>query len=356
MADDSCLALLSQSACTAVVRLWFRIPVTSGGGTRFRPIVAAGDARQTEAIHGNYRSIPEVNATDDARIESRPRRLEPLFRTQVKNVLLTGASAGIGKAIAELLTDKGHQIWGTSRSVARLPGLPNLHPVELDLNRPESIRSGVALALEESQGIDVLINNAGSGIFGSLEHVGDDGMREQFQTLVFGPMEIVRLLLPHMRNRNRGLIINVTSLAAQFPIPYMGAYSAAKAALSTLSWSLEMELCQDCVRVVDLQPGDIHTEFHRTMQRHPSLDKAGSSDNITRAYRAYSANMERAPSPARVARSVLAIIERDADPPSRLVEGGTFQSRIAPLLARVSPLAWIRFVLRRYYGLKRRDS
>ncbi len=83
-------------------------------------------------------------------------------------VLLTGASAGIGRAIADRLTERGYQVWGTSRNLARLPAHANFHPVELDLGDMDSIRSGVTRALEESGGFDVLINNAGSGIFAPL--------------------------------------------------------------------------------------------------------------------------------------------------------------------------------------------
>ena len=274
----------------------------------------------------------------------------------MRNVFLTGASAGIGRAIAELLAENGYRTWGTSRNISRLPTLRNFTPIELDLNRPESILNGVNRALEESHGFDILINNGGSGVFGPLVLTDDDILREQFQTLVFGPMEIVRLLLPGIRERGRGPIINVTSLAARFPIPYMGIYSAAKAALGSLSWSLEMELIEQGIRVVELQPGDIGSDFHRAMKRHPALEQADSNDDMSRAFRAYSRRMERAPPPAQVARSVLAIIERDAPPPSRVVVGSAFQSRIAPFLAKISPLPWTRFVLRRYYGLKSRRS
>ena len=269
-----------------------------------------------------------------------------------RRVLLTGASAGIGRAIADRLTERGHRVWGTSRDLARLPVHTNFHPVELDLGDMDSIRPVVRRALEESGGFDVLINNAGSGIFIPLEKLSHEKMSSQFQLLVFAPMELTKLLLPGMRTIGRGLIVNITSLAAVFPIPYMGAYSACKAAMSTLSWTLEMELCGEPIRVVELRPGDIRTEFHKTMECHESLGEADFTDNIARAYRTYTANMERAPSPERVARVVLDLLDDDGNVASQLNVGSAFQARIAPFLSKVSPRGWTRLVLKKYYKLK----
>ena len=269
-----------------------------------------------------------------------------------RRVFLTGASAGIGRAIAERLTERGHRVWGTSRDLARLPLHGNFHPLALDLGDMGSIRPGVRRALEESGGFDVLINSAGSGIFTPLERLSHENMSRQFQLLVFAPMELTKLLLPGMRTIGRGLIVNITSLAAVFPIPYMGAYSACKAAMSTLSWTLEMELCDEPIRVVELRPGDIRTEFHKTMECHESLGEADASENIARAYRAYTENMENAPSPERVARLVSRLLDDDRGVPSQCNVGSAFQARIAPLLRNVSPRGWTRFALKKYYRLR----
>lgn len=273
-----------------------------------------------------------------------------------RRVFLTGASGGIGRAIAERLSESGYRIWGTSRDATRLPDHANFHPLEMDLDDVQSIRTGVARALDESGGFDVLINNAGSGVFAPLERLSHESLMRQFQLLVFAPLELTRLLLPGMRESGRGLIVNVTSLAAVFPIPYMGAYSACKAAMSSLGWSLEIELCNEPVRIVEVRPGDIRTDFHRSMETDASLDEAGAGDNIARAYRVYSARMERAPSPERVARVVSDLLDEEGGAPSRINVGSTFQARIAPWLASVSPSGWTRSVLRKYYGLKCRRS
>ena len=102
--------------------------------------------------------------------------------------------------------------------------------------------------------------------------------------------------------------------------------------MSSLSWTLEMELCREPIRVVELRPGDIRTDFHKTMECHESLGEADSTDNIARAYRAYTANMERAPPPERVARLVLNLLDDDGKVPSQLNVGSAFQARIADRL------------------------
>lgn len=269
---------------------------------------------------------------------------------------MTGASAGIGRAIANRLVEQGHQVWGTSRDPSRLPRHANFHPLTLDLGDMNSIRSVVSRALAESGGFDVLVNNAGSGIFSPLEQLSHEKMSRQFQLLVFAPMELTKLLLPGMRATGRGVIINITSLAAVFPIPYLGAYSACKAAMSTLSWTLEMELCREGIRVVELRPGDIRTDFHKTMECHESLGEADASENIARAYRAYTENMENAPSPERVAQAVLRVIDDDQGASSQRNVGSTFQARIAPVLRNVSPRGWTRLALKKYYRLRCRRS
>src|ERR1700722_17371105 len=184
-----------------------------------------------------------------------------------RKVFLTGASSGIGLETAKLLTQHGCEVWGTSRDVSRLPTLPRFHPVPMDLASFDSIRDGFASALQEAGAFDALINNAGDGVFGPLETVPVEMVREQFQILVDAPLELIRLALPKMRERGRGLILNVTSLAAQFPIPFMAPYSAAKAALSLFTQSLRIELSNTSIQVVELRPGDINTLFHERTKK-----------------------------------------------------------------------------------------
>ena len=268
--------------------------------------------------------------------------------TAPRHILLTGASSGIGLAAARALTDAGHEVWGTSRDTTRLPVLPRFHPVRLDLQNTDSIRAATRQAQLESGGIDVLINNAGDVINAPLETLAADGLHPQFQTLFFGPVEIVRQLLPDMRQRNRGLIINVTSLAARFPIPFNAAYSAAKAALGSATECLRLELTGTQIRLVDIQPGDVVTEI---LRRTRTLDAPAYEPNLARARAAEAGKMKHAASPEKVARLILRLLS-DPSPPPRVVVGNFFESRVAPLADRLLPRRLIEWAQRRMYDLK----
>jgi short-subunit dehydrogenase len=265
-------------------------------------------------------------------------------------VFLTGASSGIGLEIAKLLATEGYEVWGTSREPGRLPSLPNFHGVVMDLTDTASIRDGFARSLQQAGHFDVLINNAGYGYFGPVECQSAEIVREQFQVMVHGPLELIRLVLPSMRQRQRGRILNVSSLAAQFPIPYMGIYSATKAALASLSKSLRVELAHTPIRVVDVQPGDIRTPFHQATRRVDAVPGPADQTRIAGAWNTIDRNMAIAPSPECVAKAVLRVIT-SSNPPPVVKVGGLFQTKVAPLAARLAPQRLAEWVLRRYFGI-----
>jgi NAD(P)-dependent dehydrogenase (short-subunit alcohol dehydrogenase family) len=270
--------------------------------------------------------------------------------SESKTVFLTGASSGIGLETAKLLTTRGFEVWGTSRNPARLPKLPRFHSVSMDLTQSDSICENFAAALQQAGGFDVLINNAGNGAFGPLEAMPAEVVRDQFQVLVLAPVELIRRALPAMRERGRGTIINVTSLAGQFPIPFMAPYSAAKSALMLLTEGLRMELSNTPIRVVEVRPGDINTPFHKQTKNFGSTTDAQDGRRMKSAWETQSRNMAAAPPPGRVARAVLRAINAPHPPPV-LVVGGVFQARVAPLAARFLPLRLLEYGLQRYYRL-----
>src|SRR5881398_2934266 len=155
----------------------------------------------------------------------------------MKRVFITGASAGIGLATAKLLAGRGDEVWGTSRDPSRVPELPRLHAVRLDLSDNVSLGESFQIALREAVHI-------------------------QFQTVLFSHIELCRLALASMRAQGNGRIINVTSLASRLPVPFMGAYNAAKAAMASFVMSLQLELAGSNIHVIDLQPADIFTNFN----------------------------------------------------------------------------------------------
>ena len=266
----------------------------------------------------------------------------------MKKVFLTGASSGIGLAIAQVLVARGDEVWGTSRDLARLQ-LPRLHPIRLDLADSNSIEEGFKGALSEADYFDVVINNAGSGHFGPAEHLSETEIKEQFQTLVFGHLQLMRLALEAMRAHGGGLVLNITSLASRLPVPFMAAYNAAKAAMAAFTMSIQLELPNSKVRVIDLQPADISTQFNDAI--HPSPGKYPHYEaRLAKTWATADRNMKNAPKPELVVKHVLRLID-STNPPSRLTVGDIFQSKIAPFIFRFLPQRVRIWGLKKYYGL-----
>ena len=266
----------------------------------------------------------------------------------MKKVFLTGASSGIGLALAKLLVAEGHEVWGTSRNLERIPETLRLHPIRLDLGDRVSIQDAFNSALTEAGHFDVLINNAGAGHFGPAELLPIETIASQFQILVFGQIELMQLALRHMRSRGEGLIINVTSLASRLPVPFMAAYNASKAALASFIMSMQLELGDSPVRVVDLQPGDISTDFNKSVITSAKADLYGGK--IEKTWRRVERNMNKAPGPELVAQRVLNLINA-MQPPPRVAVGDVFESKIAPLIFRLLPQRVRIWGLKRYYGI-----
>ena len=271
----------------------------------------------------------------------------------MQRIFVTGASSGIGLLTARVLCERGHEVWGTSRTPASLPVIERFHPIALDLNDRESVTGGFEKALAEAGHFDVLINNAGAGVFGPLEGFSDQEFNAQLETLLWGPLQLIRLALPGMRARRAGLLVNVSSLAAAFPLPFMTPYSLYKAALSAMSEGLILELAHTGIRVVDVRPGDFATQFHASTRRIGGQFAQAYAPNLERAWAAIERNMNRAPDPKKVADTLVKIIEGDIRRPVVAV-GDIFQARIAPLLTRLVPRAWVQWGLLAYYGLKSR--
>src|SRR5437667_3539911 len=267
----------------------------------------------------------------------------------MKRIFLTGASSGIGLAAARLLVARGDEVWATSRNPERIPEMPRLHPMRLDLRDPRSVEEAFNAALAEAGHFDVLINNAGSGHFGPAENLSDKEIASQFQILVFGHMQLLQLALRAMQARGEGLIINVTSLASRLPVPFMAAYNAAKAAMASFTMTIQLELPNSRVRLVDLQPGDICTDFNDAVMKSEQHDQRYEA-KVAKAWDTTERNMKNAPKPDLVARRVCELIDQ-TNPPPRVTVGDAFQSKIAPLIFRFLPQHARIWGLKKYYGL-----
>ncbi len=188
---------------------------------------------------------------------------------KTKTILITGATAGIGRHAALYLAKRGHRVFATGRNETLLAALRDeakgtaLETLRLDVNDAASI-AAAARAVDErtgGYGLDVLVNNAGYGHLGPMEEVNDANLRAQFETNVFGLVAVTRAFLPRMRERGSGRVINVSSVGGRLVLPFFGAYNATKYAVEAISDALRIELGGFGVQVSLIEPGVINTEF-----------------------------------------------------------------------------------------------
>lgn len=176
----------------------------------------------------------------------------------MKIVLLTGASSGLGYDLAKYLTNKGYKVYGISRSSFNLEGVVHL---KADITNLEEINKVVDQVITLEGKIDVLINNAGMGISGSIEGTNLLELKKMFDVNFFGTFSVVKTVLPFMREQGYGKILNVGSVAGEFAIPFQTFYSTTKSALKTFSEGLANEVSPYGINVSTILPGDIKTNF-----------------------------------------------------------------------------------------------
>ena len=175
--------------------------------------------------------------------------------------LITGASSGIGRSIAEHLSNKGFIVYGTARVPENYPNPKDYSLISLDVTDLKSIRQCVQELIDKEGRIDVLINNAGRGMTGPVEETDIEQVKALYDTNYFGPVAMIQEVLPFMRKQKGGTIINVTSIAGYMGLPYRAHYSSVKSALSILTEGIRLEVKPFGVSVYSLAPGDFATDI-----------------------------------------------------------------------------------------------
>lgn len=197
-------------------------------------------------------------------------------QSESKVILITGASSGMGKEAARTLAEMGYIVYTAARRLEKMDDLKQLGciPLKMDISREEDIEKAVRTIIENHGGVDVLFNNAGFGLQGAIEDIALDDARYQFEVNLFGLARVTQLLLPSMRARKSGRIINTTSIGGKIYAPLGGWYIAAKHALEGWSDCLRLELTQFGIDVIIIEPGAIKTEF-ADVSTGPMLERSG---------------------------------------------------------------------------------
>jgi NAD(P)-dependent dehydrogenase (short-subunit alcohol dehydrogenase family) len=253
---------------------------------------------------------------------------------------ITGASSGFGRSLAEEALARGERVVATARDVGALAALIARAPeralaLRLDVTRPAELEAALAAALDRFGAIDVLVNNAGFSIIGALEETPEEELRATMELMFFGAVAATRAVLPHMRARRAGAIVQITSVGGLITAPGFGAYCAAKHALEAVSESLAAELAPHGVRVLIVEPGAFRTALFgpgfRTM---PATEPYAASVGPTRDYVLASAGVQPG-DPAKAARAIADAVAAGA-PNLRLPLGADAVAGIRQKLARVA--------------------
>jgi short-subunit dehydrogenase len=276
-----------------------------------------------------------------------------------KTILITGATTGIGRHLALHFAARGDVVIATGRKPALLDALRaeakgTLHTVPLDVTDDASITRARDLVAERTDGIDVLVNNAGYGQTGPLEELSDAELRAQFDTNVFGLMAVTRAFLPSMRARGGGRIINVSSVGGRVAVPLFGAYTASKYAVEALSDALRVELAPAGIDVVLVEPGPIRSEFGdravAALETHRRSDSPYAAA-YARVDAVKQLSDRQSVGPEHVARVMARAIDARR-PHARYVV--PFRSRVVLWLAAITPTPLLDAIMRALSGLRRR--
>lgn len=266
-----------------------------------------------------------------------------------KTVLITGGSSGIGKAIGEYLSEKGYQVFGTSRNPEKIAD--SVFPLlKMDVNETESIDAVVAEILSKVEKIDVVINNAGIGITGPIEETPESEIKNAFQTNFYGPINVIKAVLPQMRKQGFGHIINITSIAAYMGLPYRGIYSASKAALEITIEAMRMETLQFGVKMINVAPGDFATNIAAGRYHAPVLENSPYKKDYGNTLKMMNEHVDNGGDPLKMAKVVHQIIE-NKNPKIHYKVGAPLQ-KFSIVLKRVLPDKVYERMLLKHYGLK----
>jgi short-subunit dehydrogenase len=265
-----------------------------------------------------------------------------------KIVLITGASSGIGKAIATLLFEEGYKVYGTSRNPKNSVHF-SFELIAMDVLKVDTIASAISYIIKKEGRLDVLVNNAGMGITGPIEETPTDKMRAVFNTNLFGAIEVMKGVLPQMRKQNSGTIINITSIAGYMGLPYRGIYSATKGALEIITEATSMEVKNFGINVVNVAPGDFATNIAAGRYHAPVTEKSAYKTNYQANLDLMNAHVDDGMNPLEMAKAVSKIIRTNK--PKIHYKVGGFMEKFSILLKRFLPDRWYEKILMKHFKL-----
>ena len=265
-----------------------------------------------------------------------------------KVVLITGGSSGIGKAIGEFLSARGFTVYGTSRNPENYAG-SKFPLIPLDVRDAVAITSAIQQVIDKEGRLDVLVNNAGVGITGPLEEIPAAEIRNNFETNLFGPIELMKAALPQMRKQGSGLIINITSIAGYMGLPYRSVYSASKGALELITEGLRMEVKQFGVHITNIAPGDFATNIAAGRYHAPLVKGSAYERAYGNTLNTMNTHVDSGSNPQQMAEAVYKVTQTPN--PEIHYKVGAFLQKFSIVLKRVLPDKMYEKMLMNHYKL-----
>ena len=258
-------------------------------------------------------------------------------------VLITGGTSGIGLAVSELFLDLGYTVYSASRKKREITKHNDFHCLNLDVSDLKAVRAFGPRFIEEFGVPEILINNAGYGAFFEWGAFGEDQIIDQANVLYLGPSLLCRTFAPAMADARKGTIMNISSIATLYPVPFMPIYNSAKSALSALTFSLMLEY-EKHPRFLDFRIGDVRTDFNKS-----SLQQDPSSQTclMKSAWLQIEKQLNASPQAKVVASQILAAYKKNKQ---GIVYGGNFiQAKCAPLFHKILGQKGLRMLLHNRY-------
>lgn len=267
-----------------------------------------------------------------------------------KVVLITGISSGFGKATAEILSGKGYKVYGISRKQSdNLTG--SIKVLQADVTDAVSVQKAVSTLLSKEGRIDILINNAGMGISGSIEDSSPEDIGLQMNTNFTGYVNMIQAVLPAMRKQGGATIVNISSIGGVMGLPYQGFYSASKFAVEGLSEALRMELKPYKIKIIVIRPGDFFTNFTANRKPVATAVSGGTYEaQFGKTLSIIESDEKKGLSPDFLAKKLAKILEQK-NPCNQYVVA-TLEQKFAVLLKRILPVSMFSNILSSHYGIK----
>ena len=265
-----------------------------------------------------------------------------------KVVLITGGSSGIGKSIGEFLSQKGFIVYGTSRNPENYKD-SKFSILRLDVKNIETINETVNTIIKTEGKLDILINNAGAGITGPIEETPETEIKANFDTNFFGPINVIKAVLPQMRKQQSGLVINITSIAGYMGLPYRGVYSSSKGALELLTEAFRMELKGFNINMTNVAPGDFATNIAAGRYHAPLLDESPYKKSYGNTLELMNDHVDSGSNPNMMAEAIFKII--NTKNPKAHYKVGEFMQKFSIVLKRILPDKIYEKLLMNHYKL-----